>query len=99
MLKDVLEAYRFETSPAMVEASPEAGRHIAEIERHCREAASTGESIQGEVLRRRAEQIWRVCLCLHLARHGNASALHPLEHKDAATAAAIVERFTTIPKT
>ncbi|HBR95024.1 MAG TPA: hypothetical protein DEA90_12760 [Opitutae bacterium] len=99
MLKVVLEAYRFETSPAMVEASPKASCHIAEIERYCREAASTDESIRGEVLRRRAEQIWRVSLCLHLARHGNAAALHPLEHKDAATAAAaIVERFTTIPE-
>lgn len=99
MLKEVLETYRFETSPTLVEASPEAGDFIAEIERYCREAASTDEGIRGEVLRRRAEQIWRVSLCLHLARHGNTAALHPLELKDAQTAADIVECFTQIPET
>lgn len=98
-LVEVLEAYRFEESHTTVEASPEAGKFIHEIEQHCRDAAMTDESIRGEVLRRRAEQIWRVSLCLHLARHGNASALHPLELKDAQTAAAIVERFTQVSLT
>jgi hypothetical protein len=97
-LVEVLEAYRFEESPTTVEASPEAGKLIREIEQHCRDAAMTDESIRGEVLRRRAEQTWRVSLCLHLARHGNASALHPLELRDAQTAARIVERFTAIPE-
>ena len=59
----------------------------------------TNESIHGEVMRRRAEQTWRVSLCLHLARHGNASVLHQLKLKDAKTAAEIVERFTAIPET
>lgn len=99
MLKEVLEAYRFEASAGLVEASPKAREFMAEIEQHCRDAAMTNESIQGEVLRRRAEQTWRVSLCLHLARHGNASVLHQLKLKDAKTAAAIVERFTAIPKT
>lgn len=99
MLKEVLEAYRFETSPTMVEASPEAGDFIAGIEQQCRESAMTNESLHGEVIRRRAEQTWRVSLCLHLARYGNAAALHPLELKDATTAAHIVRRFTAIPET
>jgi len=98
-LVEVLEAYRFEESPTTVEPSPVAGKFIREIEQHCRDAAMTDESIYGEVLRRRAEQTWRVSLCLHLARHGNASALHPLELKDAQTAADIVERFTQVPLT
>lgn len=99
MLKEVLEAYRFEESSVQVEASTKAGGFIAEIERDCRDASSADESIYGEVLRRRAEQIWRVSLCLHLARHGNASAVRPLELKDAQTAARIVERFTAVPET
>lgn len=96
MLKEVLEAYRFEAETVMVEASKAAINFIAEIESDCRVAAQSDESLHGEVLRRRAEQIWRVSLCLHLARHGNASALHPLQLSDAESASLIVERFTDI---
>lgn len=99
MLKEVVEAFRFEESATTVEASPEAGKFIHEIEQHCREAATADESIRGEVMRRRAEQIWRVSLCLHLAQHGNAAALQPLKLTDARTAAAIVEQFAKFPET
>jgi len=99
MLKKVLEAYRFEVTPALVEASITASSFIAEVEHDSRVAAQSDESLHGEVLRRRAEQIWRVALCLHLARHGNASALHPLELSDAESASFIVERFTGIGST
>lgn len=99
MLKEVVEAYRFEESATTVEATPEARKFIQEIEQYCRETATADESIRGEVLRRRAEQTWRVSLCIHLARHGNSAALHPLELKDATTAARIVECFTVIPET
>jgi hypothetical protein len=97
--RSILEAYRFERTSTVVEASKEARLNLQEIEQHCRTTAITDESIRGEVLRRRAEQTWRVALCLHLARHGNTSALRPLELKDAKTAAQIVERFTLIPET
>jgi hypothetical protein len=97
-LNDILEAYRFESEPALVEPSTEAADFISEIENDCRTAAMADESLRGEVMRRRAEQIWRVSLCLHLARHGNAAPLHTLELKDAQCAARIVERFSSIPQ-
>lgn len=96
MLNEILEAYRFERTPTIVEPSAAAQSFIAKIEQDCRMAAIADEGLDGEVLRRRAEQTWRLSLCLHLARHGNASALHPLELNDAQIAAAIVERFTAI---
>ncbi|WP_308985569.1 DUF3987 domain-containing protein [Thalassobacterium sedimentorum] len=98
MHQAILKAYRFERTSAIVEASKQARGYLQEIEQHCRATAMTDESIRGEVLRRRAEQAWRVSLCLHLARHGNTAALHPLELPDAQSAAAIVERFTQIPQ-
>jgi len=95
-LKEILEAYRFEATATMVEVSKAATNFISEIECDCRLAAKTDESLYGEVLRRRAEQTWRVTLCLHLVRHGNASALHPLDLIDAESAAQIVKYFTVI---
>jgi hypothetical protein len=98
-LKEVLEAYRFETTPTMVDVSKAATNFITEIECDCRMAAKTDESLHSEVLRRRAEQTWRVALCLHLVRHGNTSALHSLKLNDAESAAKIVKCFTAIDST
>jgi len=95
-LKEILEAYRFEASATLVEPSSAVKNFISKIENECRETAKTDESLHGEVLRRRAEQTWRVGLCLHLARHGNAAALHSLDLNDAESAAQIVKRFTAI---
>lgn len=97
-IRDILEAYRFESVPTIVEVSDPAKQFIDGMERECRNAAMTDESLDGEVLRRRAEQTWRVCLCLHAVRYGNTSALHPLELSDAQTAAEVVARFTVVPE-
>jgi len=91
---ELIEAFRFEPSSTLVEASKEAQSHINQIEDQCRTAAASDESISGEILRRRAEQIWRVSLCLHLARHGNTAAIHPLCIREAQTSRRIVELFT-----
>lgn len=95
-LKEILEAYRFESTPTTVEASTAATKFITAVECECRLAAKTDESLNSEVLRRRAEQTWRVALCLHLVRHGNASALRSLKLNDAEAAAQIVKCFTAI---
>jgi len=94
LLTGIIESYRFETSPALALASPAAEKFIAAIEDECRSKAKYDEGLEGEVLRRRAEQTWRVALCLHLARHGNAAALHPLSQEDAETAFQIATRFS-----
>jgi len=94
LLTGIIESYRFETSPALALASPAAKKFIAAIEDECRTKAKYDEGLEGEVLRRRAEQTWRVSLCLHLARHGNAAALHPLSQEDAETAYHIATRFS-----
>lgn len=97
-IKDIIEAYRFESSPTTVEVSDSAKQFIESIERECRNAAMTDESLHGEIMRRRAEQTWRVSLCLHALRYGTTSTLHPLELSDAQTAVQIVTRFTATPE-
>ena len=94
-LRELIEAFRFEKDPAMVVPTAAAQAYLSDMEKECRSAAMEDESIHGEILRRRAEQTWRIALCLHLARHGNASALHPFELKDAEAAAQIVTRFSS----
>ena len=93
-IRELIEAFRFERSPEIIEASKGVMTHIKEIEDECRMLASEDESIAGEVLRRRAEQIWRVSLCMHLFRHGSASLLHPLSVSEAQAARKVVELST-----
>lgn len=93
-IRELIEAFRFESSSSLVESSKEALRYINEIEDQCRTVAASDESLDGEILRRRAEQIWRVSLCLHIAKHGNTSALHPLSLPAAQAARKVVELST-----
>lgn len=95
-IRELIEAFRFEKEAAITLPEKATRSYLGAIESSSRDSAQEDESIRGEILRRRAEQIWRVALCLHAARHGNASALHPLKIKDAQTAAGIVERYTQI---
>jgi len=94
-IRELIEAFRFESGSLQVEASKEAQSYIHEIEERCRTTAVSDESLDGEILRRRAEQIWRVSLCLHLARHGNASLMNPLGLSQAQAARDLVE-FSTM---
>jgi len=93
-IRELIEAFRFEKDPAIVVPTATVQSYMAEIEQECRSTAMEDESIFGEVLRRRPEQVWRVALCLHLFRHGNASALYPIELQDVEAAGKITERFT-----
>ena len=95
-IAELIEAFRFERDSTQIDASPKAERFLQELEQTCREKAAEDEGIAGEVLRRRAEQCWRVGLCLHLARYGNSAALHALSPEDAKTASHLVERFTQL---
>ena len=96
-IRDLLEAYRFEDQSTLVKPAKPAADYLTALEMESREAAACDESIRGEVLRRRAEQCWRVALCLHAARHGSASAAHELAHQDVECACQIVDRLTTLP--
>lgn len=93
-ISELIEAFRFEAESSHVEPSKNAEKFMLQIEDKCRTQSVSDESLNGEVLRRKAEQTWRVALCLHLARHGNVSVLHRLTLQDAQTAALIVEKFT-----
>mgnify|MGYP001197705916 CR=1 FL=1 len=95
-LQELLEAYRFEDESAMVKSSQETARYLDTIEKRSRGTAASDESIHGEILRRRAEQCWRVALCLHAAEHGAQSSLHALSIEHAQCAATIVEKFTCL---
>lgn len=94
-IRELIEGFRFDSDPELVDGAKDTRKYLGQIEAACREAASCDESISGEILRRRAEQIWRVSLCLHLARHGRSSLMHPLCLKDVQAATSIVESSTT----
>lgn len=96
-LQSLIEAYRFEEDSSLVKPAKPAADYLTALEMESREAAASDESIRGEVLRRRAEQCWRVALCLHAARHGSASAAHELTHQDVKCACQIVDRLTVLP--
>jgi hypothetical protein len=96
LLKGLIEGFRFEPDSTLVKPTKEAVKFLERIERQSREAAASDDSIHGEILRRRAEQCWRVALCLHAAEHGDHASLHPLSITHAECAADIVERFTRL---
>ena len=93
---EIIEAYRFELDTTVVLPTKEAALYLKEIERNARRDAALDETIHGEILRRRAEQCWRIALCLHAAEHGNESVIHKLSLKHAICGARIVERFTQL---
>lgn len=93
-IRGLIEGFRFDSGPELVDTAKDTRKYLSQIEEACRDAASYDESIASEILRRRAEQIWRVSLCLHLARHGRSSLMHPLCLEDAQVANQIVESCT-----
>lgn len=93
-IQELIETYRFETDSTLVKPSKETAEFLSRIEKRSRGSAASDESIHGEILRRRAEQCWRVALCLHAAQHGASSSVHPLSFAHAQCAEAIVEKFT-----
>jgi hypothetical protein len=95
-IQELIETYRFVSDSALVKPSKETAEFLADIEKQSRGSAASDESIHGEILRRRAEQCWRVALCLHAAEHGAQSSLHPLSLKYSQSAEAIVEKFTRL---
>lgn len=95
-LQQLIESYRFERDSTLIKPSKDAAKFLEQIEHLSRGAATRDESIQGEILRRRAEQCWRVALCLHAADHGAQSSLHALSLKNAQCAEAIVNQFTRL---
>ncbi|MGJ8650845.1 MAG: DUF3987 domain-containing protein [Opitutaceae bacterium] len=95
-VQDLIEAHRFEFDSALVKPSKEAAKFFENIEQQSRGFAASDETIHGEVMRRRAEQCWRIALCLHAAEHGNKASIHSLSPEHTRCAAAIVERFTRI---
>jgi hypothetical protein len=88
---ELIESFRFEDNAAVVTPSSEASAFLRDIEQTARSAAISDDSIRGEIHRRRAEQTWRVALCLHAAAHGRRSAVEQLSIDHARSAAAIVE--------
>lgn len=95
-IQELLETYRFETESMLVKPSKKAAEYLADVEKHSRSSAALDESIHGEILRRRAEQCWRVALCLHAAEHGTSASIHSLSLTHAQCANAIVDRFTRL---
>lgn len=93
---DILEAFRFENDAIAITPSREAARYLKQLEQASKQTAAKDESIQSEILRRRAEQSWRIALCLHAAEHGNKAAIESLSLDHARCAAVIVERFTSL---
>jgi hypothetical protein len=97
LIRELIETYRFETEPALVDPKPNALRLLNSIESDSRKSVKDDETIMGEVKRRKAEQTWRVALCLHAARHGSFSHHEQLSLEDAEAALAIVKSLTRLP--
>lgn len=93
-IRELIEVFRFESSSHIVETSKDAQIHMKALENQFRTASATDESLCAEIQRRRAEQIWRVGLCLHLARHGNASLLHTMNLQEVTVAATTFSNLT-----
>jgi hypothetical protein len=96
-IQGLLEAYRFEDESTLVKPAQSSLEFLRDIEERSRQTAATDESIKSEILRRRAEQCWRVALCLHAARHGATAAAHELTLQDVEYACQIVDRLTGLP--
>lgn len=94
VLHNLIEAYRFEEDTAIVNPCKGAADFLGKLEGECRLESETDESIHGEVIRRRAEQSWRVALCLHAVRHGILSGVKHLSLQDAETAHRVVGLMT-----
>ena len=92
----LIESFRFEEEGVLVTASKDAEKYVTEIENASKLKASEDESLLSEVLRRRAEQVWRISLCIHLARYGNMSGTRQLSIEDAQVAEQIANQFTRI---
>ncbi len=93
LIEGLIEAYRFEISPQVVEPSVEVSRYMRKQEDLYRERAEQDSTIEGEVLRRRAEQMWRVALCLHAASCSDSSELSLLSLEHVKVAEAWVARI------
>lgn len=89
-IRELIEAFRFEKDPAVASPSASAREYIYGIESVSKSEALQDESIGAEILRRRAEQVWRVALCLHAIEHGSKAAMKPLERATAECAESIV---------
>ena len=94
IIGELIENFQSEEVPGIVEPTPETLSFLSKIEEAARTQGSSDESIHGEILRRRAEQCWRIALALHAADHGSQAVVNPLSVKHAKCAKRIVDRFT-----
>lgn len=92
-IRELIEAFRFEKEPALTLPDKATLSFLGAIESSSRAGAQEDESIRGEILRRRAEQIWRVALCLHAAEHGAKAALKQMTVETVESAKMIVVRY------
>lgn len=91
LIQNLLETFRFADEGRLITPSNEAMEFLNACEKKYRQEAAQDESIQGEILRRRAEQAWRVALVLHAGRLGHLSAAKQLGLPDAQTAIRLLE--------
>jgi len=91
-IRELIEAFHFEREAAISLPEKATCSFLGAIESSIRAEAQEDESIHSEILRRRAEQIWRVALCLHAAENGAKAALKPMTLETSKCAERIVVR-------
>ena len=94
LLTGLIESFCFETETEEVEPSKDGYRYMEELESQCRGSAAEDLTIDGEILRRRAEQTWRIALCLHAAHHGAKASAQTMAKETLETAFQIVVATT-----
>lgn len=92
----LVQSYRFETPATVVESSEEVLRYMRGLEKLYRGKAESDSTIMGEVLRRRAEQVWRVALCLNAASCEGSSDNSVLEMSEVSAAESWVARMKAL---
>ena len=93
LLEKLIETFWFEEEPATVVAEPAVLKLLEKLKREFRLSVGAAE-VEDEIQRRHVEQVWRISLILHVARHGRKAAAAPLSLNDVENAVGIVTHLT-----
>lgn len=90
----VADAFYFQ-QPQVVQVDPMAAKLVRDFDNSIREEINNGQTYPGieSFCRRWVENLWRLMLVLHVARHGPAAAQHSITAQDAEKAITLMKWF------
>ncbi len=89
----VANAFYVSQQPQVVQVDPNAAKMARDFDNSIREKINNGQTYAGieSFCRRWVENLWRLMLVLHVARHGQAAAQHSITAQDAEKAIKLME--------